>query len=775
MNKSKLLLLFLCSIIMYGCDDTEVIHHPDLNIIPEPLSIQMSDGKFHLNTNTQLIYKGLDKEVLTTIENFNNYLSPILGDALQVNDKTPPDNYILFQVSPKIPHKEAYQLQVSESHVHIKANSCTGLFYAIQSLRQLLPVDVDNQKITQINNLLIPALEIKDSPQFEYRGFNLDVARHFYPVDFIKKQLDILALYKINVFHWHLSDDQGWRLEIKKYPRLTSIGSKRAKTLIGHGANPPFQYDNKVHSGFYTQEDVRDIIAYAKARHITVIPEIELPAHSLAALAAYPQLGCTGGPYEVATNWGGFDDVICPGKESTYRIIEDILGEVANLFPSEYIHIGGDECSKIRWRECKHCQQRIQSENLKNEQQLELYFIKRVQTIAEKFGKRMAGWDEIMHNTSLKNACVVVWNDDARIHESIANNNKIVKASNNHLYFDHYQADPQNHPLAIGGYTPMRDVYAYNPLADVFSPDEKASVIGMQANCWTEYMPNEAHVEMMIYPRLIAFAENSWSSIDKKDWACFNRKLESHLARLDLLGANYFYETPKPVVKNEQLNFITPTNLSFVNISNKYDTRYTTDGSEPTLTSELYTSPISVNKPGTIKAITIDKATGDISKTTIVALNKLEYAKPLNNEAKTHGLDYLLYKGRFKTVKEIQNSSAQNQGTLQNLFIPDTIHRESFGLAFNGYFEAKQKGIYEFALSSDDGSAMYLNEQLVVNNDGIHGKKTEFGAIALKKGLYPFDLLYFQTTGHSQLNITVKQPDGTTLTLFPKDFVLELE
>lgn len=766
---SYLLIVSIISIL--GCQPSQDEQLPFLNIIPQPKELIFDDGQFEINTETQLIYKGLDKVALHTIKSFNQHFSQASGYELTINDQTPAQNYILFQIQAiESSSAEAYELVIEPTHIQIIAVTNKGLFYALQTLRQLLPNVIERNIVNNATKWILPSLQIKDFPEFEYRGLNLDVARHYFPVEFIKKQLDLMALYRLNVFHWHLTDDQGWRIEIKKYPKLTSIGAKRSKTLIGHGANPPFKYDNTPYMGYYTQENIKEIIAYAQERHIQIIPEIEMPGHALAALASYPELGCTGGPYEVATHWGVFEDVMCPGKESTFTIIKDILSEVAALFPGEYIHIGGDECTKTKWRNCKHCQKRINNLGINNESELENYFIKRTQGIVSELGKKMVGWNEIMSDSTLADATIIMWQDDANYKNAIKNNNEIVKSSNNYLYFDHYQAAPQDHPLAIGGYTPLKDVYHYKVYADNEGGEAQQSIIGIQANCWTEYMATEDKVEFMLYPRLQAFSEVAWGNENKKDWPEFRRKLESHLERLNILGVNYYYEVPKPVANSENLNFIHPTTLGFKSISDKYSIRYTTDGSEPNVSSRLYNDPIPVNLSGTIKAITILNATGEQSKIAIFNLNQLEFQKPVDAEDIQSGLKCKVYKGRFKTVKEIKNTNLDKEIILMHSFIPDSIYRESFGLILNGYFKAEEKGIYEFELNSDDGSALYIGDDLVVNNDGIHGSKAEKGAIALREGYYPITLYYFQTTGYSQFNLNVIDPINASISLKPADF-----
>ncbi|MBK3519033.1 family 20 glycosylhydrolase [Carboxylicivirga marina] len=758
-----LTIIFILS--LWSCVDKSE-KKEELYIIPQPNEIIYNNGDFEINNNTKIYYNGIDKRTLKTIKYFSELVYQLAGFKLAQTDELPSDNYIAFQLSAdKTINQEGYRINANTNSVEIIAENSTGLFYAIQSIYQIFTIH-NNQE----GGLSIPSVQIHDFPKFEYRGLNIDVARHFFPVEFIKKQLDLMALYKLNVFHWHLTDDQGWRIEIKQYPRLTSVGSVRAKTLIGHAANIPLKYDNTPYGGYYTQEEIKEIVAYAIERHITIIPEIEMPGHALAALAAYPELACHEEAYEVTTRWGSFDNTICPGKESSYTILKNILTEVASLFPGEYIHIGGDECSMSNWRTCEYCQKKIKAQDLTDENQLEHYFIRRIQAVIEGLGKKMAGWGEIMSDETLDNATIVMWRDDKRMKSAIKNGNYIIKSPNEHLYFDHYQSDPQNHPLAIGGYTPLKDVYSYNPLPHELNAKEQQSVIGTQANCWTEYMPNEDQVEYMLYPRLCAFSEISWTETKHKDWPLFRQKLEQHFKLLDTHDVNYFKEVPKPVVAKENINFISSTKLEFVSISDNYETRYTTDGSEPHEHSTLYRKALPITSSGTIKAITVDKTTGNVSKTIIITLNHLKLQKSSKLVSNRHGLSCNLYKGRFKTVKEILNASCIRQGVAHDMFIPDTTPREGFGLVLNGYFYAPENGIYQFNMNSDDGSALYVGDKLVVNNDGIHGKKSEEGAIALKEGYHPFKLLYFQATGFQHFNLQLTNPDGGSYKLTPDHF-----
>ena len=441
-------------------------------------------------------------------------------------------------------------LSVTPKEIIIKARTAVGLFYAVQTLRQLLPVEVEKEQ--KVNGLIlsVPACEIKDEPRFVYRGMHLDVCRHMFPVSFIKRYIDMLALNKMNTFHWHLTEDQGWRIEIKKYPRLTEIGAYRKETLVGHGGKEPYVYDGKPYGGFYTQDEVKDVVAYAKSRFITIIPEIEMPGHALAALAAYPELSCTGGPFEVFPRWGVVPDVYCAGKEETFNFLEDVLTEVIALFPGEYIHIGGDECPKDRWKKCPLCQKRIKDEGLKDEKELQSYFIARIEKFLSSKNKKLVGWDEILEGGIAPEATVMSWRGTAGGIEAAKQNHDVIMTPSSYVYLDYYQCEPKGQPLAIGGYLPLETVYSYNPMPAELTPAEQKHILGVQGNVWTEYIATTDYLEYMAFPRLIAIAETGWTPEPKKNFKDFLSRFDTVKKRYDILGINYFkgeyYNTRKP-------------------------------------------------------------------------------------------------------------------------------------------------------------------------------------------------------------------------------------
>jgi hexosaminidase len=501
------------------------------NIIPVPNQQIKTKGVFILNSDTRLTY---DDSLKSVADFFKSYVEK--GSNIKLN--TSSKNSIQFKIDASISNNEGYQLKITSDKILISAKSQKGAFYAFQSLRQLLPVDFEKSNTSNETQIAIQCLEIKDAPQFEYRGMHLDVGRHFFSVDFIKKYINLMSMLKMNTFHWHLTEDQGWRIEIKKYPKLQEIAALRNETLIGHYSDQPHQFDGKKYGGFYTQEEIKEVVKYASERQITIIPEIEMPGHSQAAIAAYPELGCTEKPLEVATKWGVFEEIYCP-KESTFKFLEDVIDEVAELFPGKYIHIGGDEAPKTRWKECAHCQKLIKKEGLKDEHELQNYFITRMEKYINSKGKQIIGWDEILEGGLAPNATVMSWRGTNGAVEAAKQKHNVILTPNSHCYFDHYQSDNENEPLAIGGFLPLEKIYSFKPIPKELTKEESKYVLGAQGNVWTEYMQTTEKVEYMAFPRAIALAEVVWSSSKNKNYNDFINRLAYFQKRLDLLSVNY--------------------------------------------------------------------------------------------------------------------------------------------------------------------------------------------------------------------------------------------
>ena len=503
------------------------------NVIPKPASLIVKDGFFKVNKSTVIVLPDKSNESGMLAEMVQQALLNNVGKSLKLAKPRVKKNVIRFvtdkDVFPDSP--EAYLLLVDGNGVTVKASSCEGLFYGTQTLLQLIRQEG------------IPFVSIKDEPRFPYRGFHLDVSRNFFPKEFIFKMLDWMAFYKLNTFHWHLTEDQGWRIEIKKYPRLTEIGSKRTETVIGRNSG---KYDGKPHGGFYTQAEAREIVAYAAERYINVVPEIDMPGHMLGALASYPELGCTGGPYQVWRQWGVSDDVLCMGNDKTFEFITDVLNEIMDIFPSKYIHIGGDECPKTNWKKCEKCQARITSLGLKAdehhsaEERLQSYFISYAEKVINKKSRRMIGWDEILEGGLAPDATVMSWRGMSGGIAAAKMDHDVIMTPNSHLYFDHYQTkESKTEPLAIGGNSPVEKVYSFNPIPAELNAAQRSRIIGVQANLWTEYVPNFRHAEYMVLPRMAALCEVQWSPSYKKDYENFLKRLPMLVAVYKLHNYNY--------------------------------------------------------------------------------------------------------------------------------------------------------------------------------------------------------------------------------------------
>ncbi len=490
-------------------------------LIPWPRMLEPRDGSFELGGATIGV---ADPELRGLAATLASHIRGVTGAAAAVSGQ----GSVSLALDPAaFGGDEAYSLDVTAGRAEIRARTERGAFYAVQTIRQLLGPDGH-----------LPAVRIEDAPRFRYRGLHLDVARHFYPLDFIKKYIDAMSAFKLNTFHWHLTDDQGWRIEIRKYPRLTGVGAWRRETIVGHARTGPKTYDGTPHGGFYTQEEAREIVAYARARAVTVLPEIEMPGHAVAALAAYPELGCTSGPFEVRTAWGISEDVMCP-SEATFAFLEDVLREVLEVFPSEYIHIGGDEVPKSRWKESPLAQELIRREGLRDEDGLQSWFVRRIGRFLHRSGRRLIGWDEILEGGLAPEATVMSWRGTAGGIAAAREGHDVVMCPQEDLYLDHYQADPDREPLAIGGLTPLADTYRYEPVPAQLTPTEAEHVIGAQGCVWTEYMPTSEQVEYMAYPRALALAELAWSPKEARDPHSFRERLASALVLLDRIDVRY--------------------------------------------------------------------------------------------------------------------------------------------------------------------------------------------------------------------------------------------
>ena len=575
-----------------------------LAIIPKPVYTNQLDGNFILSAQTKILINSTkveDKELADMAAQLISDASGIDFKAEIYTDGAEKNN-ILLQLNQPYSQElgtEGYHLLIENDRVFLNANTTAGLFYGVQSLWQLL---------TSEDNRTIPCTEITDYPRFSWRGMMLDVSRHYMPIEFIYKYIDYLALHKMNVFHWHLVDDQGWRIEIKKYPKLTEVGAWRAdrENLDWNSRKAPVKGNEPKYGGFYTQEQIKSLVEYAAKMHVTVVPEIEMPAHVMSALAAYPEYSCSGEYVPVPS--GGIwpiTHIYCAGKEETFDFLEDILNEVIELFPSRYIHIGGDEATKTEWEHCELCQKRMEEEHLADEHELQAYFIKRIERFLNSKGRQLIGWDEILEGGLNPSATIMSWRGQDPGKKAAKLGHDVVMSPTSHCYFDYYQGDPSLEPKAFGGHITLKRVYNFDPVPEELSEEEAKHIIGGQANLWTEHVPTGEHAEYMIMPRMTALSEVLWSPKEARDWGDFSKRMETQYKRFDKLGINYatsaFQVSATPELNSENRT----VKVSLSTEAWQPEIRYTTDGSEPDATSKKYTTPFVVDKTSTVKAVVV--------------------------------------------------------------------------------------------------------------------------------------------------------------------------
>lgn len=506
-------------------------------VIPMPQSITLSnsDNQFVLHSGTLISYTSGNEDMARNAQFLQTYLADQLGYTLRIEPGIASEGIVLKLNEGQA--SEGYTITVDADRVLVEATSPAGIFYGIQTIRKAVPVEMGAV-------VGFPAGVITDAPRFAYRGAHLDVCRHFFSVDSVKTYIDMLVLHNMNKFHWHLTEDQGWRMEIKQFPKLTEIGSVRNGTMIRKDWN---SNDSIQYGGFYTQDECREIVKYAADRYITVIPEIDMPGHMVAAVTAYPELGCTGGPYEVRTIWGVSEELLCAGNEKVYDFVDKVLDEVMDVFPSKDIHIGGDECPKTEWEKCPKCQSKIKALGLKKddrftaEQKLQAYFTKHVDEYLTKHGRNAIGWDEILEGGVSENATVMSWRGESGGIEAARLKHRVIMTPNTYCYFDYYQSkDRDNEPFAIGGFLPIKHVYDYEPLPANLTPEEQSYIWGVQCNVWTEYIPTFSHVQYMMLPRGAALSEVQWSLPEAKDYEKFrNERLPRLIKIYELYGYNY--------------------------------------------------------------------------------------------------------------------------------------------------------------------------------------------------------------------------------------------
>ena len=590
----KILISLAVLSVLFSCAEKQ--KDTEISILPQPQAIRVDEGVFEVDKATK-IYMDLCTDEMKRVAGFiNEKFAKAAGFELEIVDRMPEENFIAF-MNAGMP-TESYVINAKPQGVFIDYGDGAGAFYAVQTLFQLLPTEIYAQERQKGIDWTVPCCSIDDAPRFKYRGMHLDVCLHYFDFEFLKRYIDIMAAHKVNRFHWHLTEDQGWRIEIKKYPLLTEKGQWRKETVVGSLFSGV--YDGIPHGGYYTQEQVKELVQYAAERYVTIIPEIELPGHALAAIACYPELSCgLEDHYETATKWGVFKQVYCT-KESTFKFLEDVFDEVFELFPSELIHIGGDECPKASWKACPHCQSMIKKLGLKDEFELQSYFVTRMEKYINSKGRQIIGWDEILQGGLAPNAKVMSWLGEEGGIKAAQQHHEVVMSPHQKYYLDYWQADPYTEPLAMGGPTTLKMMYDYEPVPDVLTSQEARYIIGVEGCVWTEYMPTPERVEYMAWPRMCAIAETGWTQADK-DWDGFTRRLEKHFGRLDGMNVGYCKAFFNPMIvfhKDTKHNMV----VSMTVDAPGAEIRYTLDGSAPTIDSPKYEIPFSINRSQVVSA-----------------------------------------------------------------------------------------------------------------------------------------------------------------------------
>jgi len=777
--------LFLAAVLaLTACsgEPPDPVRYP---LIPIPAEIEPADGDFDMGPETPIhVPEGADQELREVVERWAEGVRETYGLPLPVGTGPRGRGAIFIRLRDPEAHEgapvpageglpgvnaEGYELEVEQGGVTLVAQGLPGVFYGLETLGQLMgapPSHPGSAESSSTSGPSIPAADIDDQPRFPYRGMHLDVGRHFFPVESVKRYLDYLAAFKMNVFHWHLTEDQGWRIEIKAYPRLTEVGSCRPETILEKNFDP-YVGDGTPHCGFYTQDQIREVVDYARERFITVIPEIEMPGHSVAALAAYPELACTPGPFQVSTRWGVTRDIYCP-KEETFRFLETVLGEVMDLFPSPYIHIGGDEAPKERWEESSIAQEIIRREGLADEDELQSWFIRRIETFLNRNGRRLIGWDEILEGGLAPNATVMSWRGVAGGVAAASQGHDVIMTPNSHLYLDFYQGDTIQEPLAIGGFSPLERVYAFEPIPEELSRREADHVLGAQGNVWTEYMATWDHVEYMVFPRLLALSEVVWSPADARDWNSFLGRLPARFRQLDRMGARYripdvYGLEQDRLILHDSILVELSAPVSAGNIV------YTLTGRDPGPGDPTYQGPFLLY-PGTegteirARVVLPDGRTGAVRSASIRRA-ELTPPTPLPRSHRSQGLLARVLPGNFPSVDSIPEVVSETPAAIREVRAPRVevpaagpTMTTPFGAVLEGFIRIPRDGIYTFYLSSDDGSSLSVDGRLVVDNDGYHGMAEKSGQAALKRGWHPLTVRYFQGGGGAGLALALEGP-----------------
>lgn len=737
----KYITLLLLTVFLVSCSKPRpTFNEEDISLIPKPVSFELKESSFQFESDTKLVlqYESQQKAA--------NYLLGLFNAAADYNLQVVnanAENAVVFESIEGL-KKGGYNLDIKPTLITIKASEESGFFNAVQTIRQLLPLEIESKEKVQID-WFVPCAVIEDEPRFEWRGMHNDFSRHFIDINEVKDFLDYMALYKLNTYHMHLTDDQGWRIEIKKYPLLTEKGAWRIPNnqdticMDRSVENKLYTIDESKfkeidgkhkYGGFFTQEQLKDIVAYADDRCITVIPEVDMPGHFKSAIDNYPFLSCN--------EESGWDTVFtyptCLGKETTYEFMKNVLSEVVEIFPSEYIHIGGDEVNIKSWEVCPHCQKVIADKGLKDEHELQSFFNRDIEQFLHSKGKKLLGWDEIVQGGLTKDATVMWWRGwrPEAPKKAAENGNKVIITPTDAYYFDYLNE----------GNT-LERVYNYEPIPKDFTKEEASNVLGIQANLWSERIPSFKRLQYQAFPRMLALAENAWTS-KEKDFTEFNSRVEKQYNRLDELGVYYYIPAVKGL--NKEIAFVDETKVS-LDLAYPLDgveIYYSLDGSIPTKEAIKYEAPFMVNDTVTIKARAyLGDKFNDIHSTKVVHKN---YVEASSENPTSKGLKRWITKGKFKNVEDIITPTNTNFTQVDSVALGDLKKEKSFSIIYQGYFKAEKDGIYEFETRSDGGDLLFIGENIVVDNGGYHGPRKRYGKVALKKGWHPIKMHYKPST-----------------------------
>ena len=743
----------LASLLLASCSNPD-FSQEQISLVPKPSKFILKEQSFRFKSGTSIVIQDESQRKAA------NYLVGMLNRAAgfklsPTEEKT--GNGVLFETVEQL-KKEAYHLEINLNQILIQASDEAGFFNAVQTIRQLLPPEIESKTQVQ-SEWLVPCSIVDDEPRFAWRGMHMDFSRHFSTIDEVKEFLDYMALYKLNTYHMHLTDDQGWRIEIKKYPLLTEKGAWRIEnnqdTICNNRAieNELYKIDKanyrevdglREYGGFFTQEQIKEIVKYADDRCITVIPEIDMPGHFKSAIDNYPFLSCTG-----EAGWGTvFSTPTCLGKETTYEFMENILSEIVELFPCQYIHIGGDEVMIQSWKECPKCQKEIKTNHLADEHELQSHFNRRIEKFLQSKGKKLMGWDEIVTGGLTKDASVMWWRGWRPDAPKMAaeNGNELVITTTDAYYFDY-----------LNDHNSVEKVYNFEPVPVSFTPEQSKQIMGVQANLWSEWIPSFRRLQYQAFPRMLALAETAWTAKENKNVSDFSQRLEKQYDRMDVLGIWYYIPAVEGLSKKIVFVDSILMNLSYSHPG--IDVFYTLDGSIPTRESTKYTEPFFIKKAGQIKARAYR---GNVFNDLVTAeIEQQQYREAATITPENKGLKRWVIKNTFSNVDEIKLPVSAYWAKVDSIGMTEYAGQNNFAMFFSGYFNAETDGVYEFELKSDGGSQFYLGDEVIVDKSNSRGPFKKYAKVALKKGWHSVSVSYLPSKKPREISVLVTKPTGS--------------